>query len=178
MAHVPVTSPAESEEKQVISFPGTWRPLENLRKEVDRLFEEFDFDSWRAPFTRSMFEVEPFWRSELSWGGAFAVDISEKEGAYQITAELPGLGEKDVEVKHANGMLIIRGDKKEEKEEKKTGLHLSERRYGSFERSFRVPEGVDVEKIDATFKKGVLTVTLPKSPEARKAEKTIAIKAN
>jgi HSP20 family molecular chaperone IbpA len=111
-----------------------------------------------------------------SWGKIPAVDIADTEKAYEITAELPGMDEKNVEVKFSNGVLTIKGEKKEEKEEKNKDYHLSERRYGSFQRSFTVPEGVDAEKIDATFKDGLLTVSLPKTPEAQKKEKQIAIK--
>lgn len=71
---------------------------------------------------------------------------------------------------------MIRGEKHIEKEEKDKGYHLHERHFGSFERAFRLPEGVDANKIEATFTKGVLTVTLPKTPEARKAERKIPIK--
>ncbi|MBK5956642.1 hypothetical protein CCR97_00105 [Rhodoplanes elegans] len=71
----------------------------------------------------------------------------------------------------------IRGEKQEDKEEKKTGYHLRERHFGSFERHFRIPEGVDADKIDASFKKGVLTVTRPKAPGAQKPEKKIEVKA-
>jgi HSP20 family protein len=113
----------------------------------------------------------------LAWPATPAVDVAEKDKAYEITAELPGLDEKNVEVKVANGMLSIKGEKKEEKEEKKRGYYLSERRYGAFERRFQIPEGVDSDKIDATFKKGVLTVTLPKSATAQAAEKKIAVKS-
>ena len=74
-------------------------------------------------------------------------------------------------------MLTIKGEKKEEKEEKAKNYHLSERRYGAFQRSFQLPFGVDAEKIEANFQKGVLTVTLPKTPEAQKKEKKIEIKA-
>jgi HSP20 family protein len=84
--------------------------------------------------------------------------------------------EKDIDVKFADGVLTIKGEKKEEREEKKKDYYLSERRFGSFQRSFRVPEGVDADKIDASFKNGVLTVMLPKSAEAQKREKKIAIK--
>ncbi len=73
--------------------------------------------------------------------------------------------------------LIIKGEKQEEKEEKKKDYYLHERSFGSFERSFRMPEGVDTDKIEANFKKGVLTVKLPKTAEAQKAEKKVAIKA-
>ena len=105
------------------------------------------------------------------------VDVVDTEKAYEVTAELPGMDEKNVEVKLANGALTIKGEKKEEKEkEKNKDYHVSERRYGSFQRSFTVPDGVDEDKIEATFKNGVLTVSLPKTAEAQKKEKQIAIK--
>jgi HSP20 family protein len=141
------------------------------------LFEDFDRDSWGLPFRRSVFDAEPFWRREPSWAGTPAIDITESDKAYEITAELPGLDEKNVEVKLANGDLTIKGEKQEEKEEQEKDYYLNERRFGSFKRTFRVPEGVDASKIEATFNKGVLTVTLPKSPEAKKAEKKIEVKA-
>ncbi len=152
------------------------QPFESLRREVDRLFEDFDRGLWRSPF-RSAFALEPFWRSEQAWPAAPAVDIAESDQAYEITADLPGMSEKDIEVKLANGGLIIKGQKPEEKEEKKKDYCLHERRFGSFERSFRVPEGVETDKIEAGFKNGVLTVTLPKTAEAQKAEKKVAVKA-
>jgi HSP20 family protein len=180
MAEAVTRLPVKTEEKgsESMSALQTRRPLESLRREVDRLFENFDHDFWRSPFRRSMFDVEPFWRRELTWGApAPAVDIVEKDNAYEIHAELPGLDEKNVEVKLVNGGLTIKGEKKEEKEEKKKDYYLHERHFGSFERYFRVPEGVDADKIEASFKKGVLTVTLPKKAEAQKPEKKIAIKA-
>jgi HSP20 family protein len=81
-------------------------------------------------------------------------------------------------VKLSKGSLTIKGEKKEEKEEKKKDFYLQERRFGSFERTFGVPEGVDADKIEATFKKGVLTIMLPKKPEAQKPEKKINVKAS
>jgi len=105
-----------------------------------------------------------------------AVDIAEKDKEYEITAELPGMDESNIDVKFADGLLTIKGEKKEEKEEKNKDYYLSERRYGSFQRSFPVPESVDANKIEAKFVNGVLTVKLPKSPEAQKNEKKIAIK--
>jgi HSP20 family protein len=154
-----------------------WRPFESLRSEIDRLFEDFDRGSWMSPFRRSIFDIEPFWRREVAWEAIPSVDIVEKDKAYEVTAELPGLDEKDVEVKLVNGGLTIKGEKQEEKEEKKKDYYLHERHFGSFERYFRVPEGVDTDKIEASFRKGVLTVTLPKKPEAQKPEKKIEIKA-
>ena len=179
MAEAITKLPVKTEEKTTQQRPAleTWRPFENLRREVDRLFDDFDPNFWRAPFRRSMFGIEPFWRREVSWAGVPAVDITESEKAYELTAELPGLDEKNIEVKLTNGNLTIKGEKREEKEEKKKDYYLSERHFGSFERQFRVPEGVDAEKIEASFKKGVLTVTLPKKPEAQKPEKKINIRA-
>jgi HSP20 family protein len=90
---------------------------------------------------------------------------------------LPGVDERNVEVKVADGVLTIKGEKNEEREEKKKDYYLCERNFGSFERSFQVPDGVDSDKIEASFKKGLLTVTLPKKQEAQKATKRIDVKA-
>ena len=87
------------------------------------------------------------------------------------------MDEKSIDVQVANGGLTIKGEKHEETEEKRKDYFLRERRFGSFERSFRLPEGVDKDKIEAVFKKGVLTVTLPKSAEEQKAAKNIEVKA-
>jgi HSP20 family protein len=105
-----------------------------------------------------------------------AVDVVESEKAYEITAELPGMDEKNIEVKVTDGSLTIKGEKQEEKEEKERGYYLQERHYGSFERSFELPESVDPDKIEASSKNGVLTVTLPKKAEAQKAAKKIEVK--
>jgi HSP20 family protein len=156
--------------------PKTWRPFESLRREVDQLFEDFGRRVRHSPFRRSVFDIEPFWRRELTWRAPPAVDIDERDNAYEVTAELPGMDEKNIEVRLANGSLIIKGEREEEKEEKKKDYHLRERHYGSFERQFAVPEGVDTDKIEARFKKGVLTITLPKKPEAIKPEKKIEVK--
>jgi HSP20 family protein len=151
-----------------------WRPLAHLQREIDRLFD--DFGRWRRPVGRTVFDVEPFWHGELTFGKAPAVDIAEREKDYEITAELPGMDEKNVDVKFADGVLTIKGEKREEKEEKKKNYYLSERRYGAFQRSFQVPDGVEADKIEASFKDGVLTVVLPKSAEAQKSEKKITIR--
>jgi HSP20 family protein len=151
-------------------------PFARLQSEIDRLFDEFGAAPWRSPFRRSVFDIEPFWRSEISLGKIPAVDVAESANGYEITAELPGIDEKNVEVKYADGTLTIKGEKKDEKEEKKENYYLSERNYGAFQRSFRVPDGVDASKIEASFKNGVLTLTLPKTQEAQKEEKRIEIK--
>ena len=89
MAETATKLPVGNEEKT--DRPAEWRPFEGLRREVDRLFEDFQLGSWRSPFGRSLFDVQPFWRGEVGWGKAPAVDIVEKEKAYEITAELPGM---------------------------------------------------------------------------------------
>jgi len=109
-------------------------------------------------------------------GAAPAVDIAESDKAFELTAELPGMDEKSIEIKLVNGGLTIKGEKMQEKEEKKRNFYLHERHFGAFERYFRLPEGIDAERIEATFKKGVLAVTLPKTVEAQKAERKIEVK--
>jgi HSP20 family protein len=179
MAEAAAKLPVKTEPKQAErpSAMEMWRPFEGLRREIDRLFEDFDRGIWRSPFRRTMFDIEPFWRREVSWRAAPAVDVAETDKSYEITAELPGMDEKNIEVRVADGSLTIKGEKQEEKEEKRKDYYLHEREFGSFERRFALPESVDAEKIEASFKKGVLTVTLPKRPEAQKAEKKIEVKA-
>lgn len=167
--------PTKSAERD-IQPSGGWSPLADLRREVDRLFEDFPFGPWRGSVGRSVFDVKPFWRGELTFGKAPAVDIAERDKEYEITAELPGMEEKDIDVKYADGVLTIKGEKKEEGEERRKDYYLSERRFGSFQRSFQVPNGIEADKIDASFKNGVLTVVLPKSADAQTREKKIEIK--
>ena len=106
-----------------------------------------------------------------------AVDVRETDSEYLMEVELPGLTEKDVEVKLEKTLLTISSNKAESKEEKKNGYVMRERRQSRFSRSFVLPEGIDSEKIAAEFKNGVLKVTLPKTTEAQKSEKKITIKA-
>jgi HSP20 family protein len=105
------------------------------------------------------------------------VDVSETDKAFEITADLPGIDEKDVEVSVADGVLSLKGERRREKETKDKKMHRVERSYGSFERAMSLPAGVDEKRISAEFKKGVLTVTLPKSPAAKKAAKKISVKS-
>jgi HSP20 family protein len=161
----PVSKPVRVAGKASSVALAPWPPFENLRREIDRLFDDFRGGIWRSPFQRSVFLHGPM----------PAVDVAETERTYEITAELPDLNEKNVEVRVIDRILTIEG-RKQEKEEKKD-YYLTERRFGSFQRAFQVPEGVDVDKIEATFERGVLTVTLPKTVEAEKAGKKIAITA-
>lgn len=176
MAETESKTPAATETKTPAMREEGQSPFEVLRREIDRLFEDFGPVGWRMPFRRpSAFELA--WPRPEGWLHTPAMDMVEKDDAFEITAELPGLDETNVEIKLANGNLTIKGEKKQETEERKQEYHLSERRYGSFQRTFRVPESVDTDKIDASFKNGVLTVTLPKSSTAKPSEKQIAINA-
>jgi HSP20 family protein len=178
MAEAETKLQVKSDKGAVPQIARDLKPFDTLRRQVDQLFRDFDrgWEVWQ-PFNRSVFDLAPSWPTEVTWGTVPAVDVAEHERDYEITAELPGLDDKNIEVKVANGVLTIKGEKTEEKEEKKKDYHLSERRYGSFRRSFSLPDGVDPDKIEAKFQKGVLTITLPKSTEAQKQEKKIAVKA-
>lgn len=152
-----------------------WRPLLSLQREINQVFDQFD-RNWRPFFQHSIFDSEPLARLETTWSSP-AVDIVDKEKAYEMTAEVPGMNADNLEVKLVNGRLVIKGEKQESREEGKGDSRLSERRYGSFERNFRIPEGVDTGKIEAGLKHGVLTVVLPKMAEATKPARKIEVKA-
>ncbi|MGE7958571.1 Hsp20/alpha crystallin family protein [Pseudomonas sp. NPDC089530] len=171
--------PIQTEDKATrrSTMSDLWLPLDKLRQQVDHLFEDFYRGPGLSPFSRGLFDTEPFWRRELIGRGMPAVDITEKEESFEITAELPGMDQKNIELKLSNGSLIIKGEKREETEERRQGYHLSERHYGSFERVFNLPKGVDTDKIEASFSKGVLRISLPKKPAALSADKVVPIKS-
>jgi len=144
-----------------------------------------DITPWRRsgglrPFWR---EMDDFWNrffeemplAERAWGWSPSVDISETDGNVQIKAELPGLEAKDIDVDVSGDMLTLRGEKKMEEEKEEERYYYRERYSGSFQRSFRLPSGVESDKVDAEFKNGVLTINIPKSEEAK--QKKIEIKA-
>jgi HSP20 family protein len=142
---------------------GVTRPVSNpfsaLQQEIDRLFEGFSrgFSGFPAR------EVMP------------NMDLSETDKEIEITAELPGLEEKEIQLNVADNVLTIRGEKKNEREETKKDYHLVERSYGSFTRAIQLPEGVNADSIKAVMSKGVLKVTVPKPVPAQ--TKKIDIKA-
>ena len=153
------------------------QPFDTLRHEIDRVFEDFSSAFPRFPFPHRPFELEPWKAFEWPLRAALpATDVTEKETHYEVTAELPGMTENDFALTIAGGTLTISGEKSEEKEEKKKDYHLSERRYGSIRRTLPVPENVDANKIEASFKDGVLTIVLPKTKKAAAKQKKIAVK--
>lgn len=136
------------------SVARTDNPFLSLQQEIDRLFEDF---------TRGF----PALGAGVSGALVPTMDVSETDKEIEITAELPGLEEKDVQINVADNVLTIRGEKKAEKDEKDKNYRLVERSYGSFERSLELPKGVNIDAIKATIDKGVLKVTVPKPVPAQ-----------
>jgi HSP20 family protein len=130
---------------------------------VANLFEEFFND---LPF-KSMPETRENWIP--------SVDILEKEGNLILRAELPGMNEKQIDLKLEGTTLTLKGERKLENEDEKSNYHRVESFYGSFTRSFRLPETVDAEKISAEYKNGVLTVTIPQKPEVKPREIPVSV---
>jgi HSP20 family protein len=138
-----------------------------IRDEMDRVFGRFERD-WPFPSVFGREGRRAVMMPEL--------DVRESGDSITIEAELPGVEEKDVTVTLANGLLTIKGEKKQEKEEKSASYYITERSFGSFQRYLRLPDTVDDSKVEARFEKGVLKVTAAKKPEAVKAERRIEIK--
>ncbi|MBN1269058.1 MAG: Hsp20/alpha crystallin family protein [Kiritimatiellae bacterium] len=151
------------------------RPAEDWFLDLHRQMNEL-FDSFHEDFGTSL------WRPlrglpDEGWMAAPSVDVTEDDKEITVTADLPGLDEKDISVTLDGDALVIQGEKSEEHDEKKRRYHIMERRFGRFQRAIPVPEGVvDEAGIKAAFKKGVLKVTLPKRPEKQAPRKTIDIK--
>jgi HSP20 family protein len=151
-------------------------PWDSLRNEMDRLFERFS-GSIGLPSMGRLFE--PAWRGASNFSfSAPVVDLSEDEHAYKVTAELPGIEEKDLDLMLSGDTLVIKGEKRQEHEQREKDHHYRERSYGSFQRAFVLPDGVDRDKISADLSKGVLTVMLPKTPDAAKPAKKIEVKGS
>lgn len=132
-------------------------PFMSLQREIDRLFEDF---------SRGF----PIIAGNGATGLMPSMDVTETDKEIEITAELPGLEEKDVQINIADNILTIRGEKKAEKEQKDKNYRLVERSYGSFERTLELPEGVNADAIKANISKGLLKVTVPK-PAPTQAKK-------
>lgn len=185
--NVAVNAPAEGK-AMASAAPVAGGPFEEMRREAERLFEAFEPGAFVAdPFNAPAFArlaalarrpAEAMWPFAPAGKTAMmpAVDVAEKAGEYEITAELPGLEAGDVDVKVTGGVLTIRAEKRDVREEKDRDYFVSERRYGTFARSFRLPDGVDRAAIEAGFARGVLTIRLPKIPAAREEAQTIAVK--
>jgi len=148
----------------LVRWRGNYSPfadLVELREKVNRLFED-GYGDWQA--APGLAQWTP------------AVDIVEKEDGIQISADLPGIPQEDIDVEVHDGTLTIKGEKKKETEVKEGGYHRIERTYGSFERSFTLPSGVKHDEIKASFRNGVLDVFIPKVEEAKPKKVSVEIK--
>ena len=152
---------------------GGTHPIVSLREEIDHLFDNF-MTSW--PSAGRWFDSDPF-RNFGTMGAALSpkVDVSESSDSYEISAELPGLEDKDIQLTLSDNVLTLKGEKKSEREEKEKDHYLSERSFGSFQRTFALPQDADLDKIYTEFKKGVLRVHLPKSSEAKAKTRKIEV---
>ena len=139
-----------------------FREFERMRRDMDRLWDSF--------FERGVRRTD----EEGEW--LPSLDVAETKNDVVVKAEIPGMDPKDIDISLTDGLLTIKGEKKQEREEKEKDYHLVERSYGTFTRSIRLPKEVQRDKINASYKNGVLTVTLPKSEEAKRQE--IKIKVN
>jgi HSP20 family protein len=147
-----------------------WKPFRELMpfREFERMRRDFD------RFWDSFFEGGLRRREEGAW--LPTLDLAETDNELVVKAELPGMDSKDIDISLSDGMLTIKGEKKQEKEEKESDYHFIERSYGAFTRSIQLPKQVQREKISASYKNGVLRITFPKSEEAKKQE--VKIKVN
>lgn len=162
---------AEKKESTAVTRSGNggFSSLFSMRDQFDRMFDSM-MRGWPTPWRDAP-------RLDLGkFDFAPRVDTAETDAAYEVTAELPGVEEKDVKISIENDVLSISGEKKSEREEKKKDYVLSERSYGSFKRAFTLPDNVDVEKIAAKYEKGVLKVTLPKTSPSPAKHREIPIK--
>ena len=188
MARKPKDAPAEKKSdmpvkkakaaEQQASKPAE-RSLRSLRDEIDSLFDSFEKGMDWLPERSRLFDepfFEPFRRLKPAAGGKrMAADLVEDDTEFRINAELPGMAEEDIEVTFADDLLTIKAEKEEKTEEKDKDYHLLERRTGTFRRSFSLPPTVDADKINASLKNGVLSIVLPKRPEAKKETKKISV---
>jgi HSP20 family protein len=141
-----------------------WRPFREvtrLRSEMDRLWDDY-FGSGRRGLQPLKPEFAP------------AVDVKESAEAIVVKAEVPGMDAKEINIAVTGDILTIKGEKKSEREEKEENYHLLERSYGSFSRAIKLPAAVDLDKIEAKYDQGVLTVTCPKTEAVK--PKAIEIK--
>lgn len=158
---------------------GSVAPLSSLREEIDQLFEDFASGWALSPFRRRRGSLQPAAGTLSDWSvRSPEFDVVEKDGAIEIRADLPGMEEKDIDVKLSDGALTVSGERTEERKEgeEEGNYYLAERRYGAFARTIPIPEHIDRDKVEASFRKGVLTIHLPKTAEAREKSKRIEVK--
>ena len=156
------------------ALPATSDMWMALRGEMDSLFNRFS-GGFETCALKPLSELEDLWSGKFHGFAPPAVDDTETDKSYTITAELPGVDEKNVEISIQDSVLTVRGEKREEKEEKAGHRHMAERRYGAFQRIFGLPRGTDESKVEASFHNGVLKISVPKP--AATAVRKVDVKA-
>lgn len=165
------------EKKEVATKPEAPKMPSFFGGDIDRMFDEFARGMMVSPFYRRAMDRDPFRRIDKATGLITPdVDVTESDTEIRVSAELPGMEEKDIEVEMSGNRLTIRGEKTEEREQKEKDYHVSERRYGSFRRMLTLPDSVDAAKVAAEMKNGVLSVVLPKTAEAKARSRKVAIR--
>jgi HSP20 family protein len=158
-------SPLAKKSRDTIRSPEE-SPLLSLRNNIDRLFDNFFQGFDIGPFTTTPAMFNP------------SIDVADSGRDLKVTIELPGMNEKDIDVSITQDSLTVRGEKRDETEEKGSSYHRMERVYGSFARTIPLPVEVDVDGAKANYKKGVLSITIPKTEKALKEAKKIPVKAS
>lgn len=171
---------AKAKSKSIERLPASesemMRPLMGLRDQIEDMF-----DRYLHGFPSHMPRLGHLWDMEPGFGlkgfeRSPRMDMSETDKGYEITAELPGLGEDDLDVSVTDDVMTISGEKKEEQEQKEKDYFVKERRYGRFRRTLRMPQDADADKVSASFEKGVLKVEIPKTGEPAKKGRKISLK--
>lgn len=182
-------APAKSQaaESPDVMEPQAHHPLQSLRQEIDSLFDNFlsgfpaqrfmrprfDMDLWREPF------LDPFKRFEDNFSAlnklTVRADMKETDKAIAITAELPGVAEDDIDITVSEGRITIKAEKKGETAKDEGNMHLTERHYGSVQRTFTLPDTAEPDKAKASFKDGVITIDVPKRASAKTGTKKIPL---
>jgi len=149
-----------------------------LRRSIDDVGRNFRhaFDRWLTSRETSAPGAVGEWPTRAGWSAAPVVDVDEDDEAVTVTAELPGLDAKDFDVELQGNRLVLRGEKKASREEKKRSYYYSECSYGSFYRAIPLPCEVDANKTDASYKRGVLKIRLPKTEEAKARQVRVEVK--
>ena len=170
---------AERKADMTLPFPGL-AAFPALREEMQRMMRPFFDNDWMQDMSRlhpmmmdwpAMTRAMPF----AAMGATAKAAMSESDTEYEITVELPGMDEKDVELTLGDGTLLLKAEKTDERKGEEKDYHFTERSYGSIRRRFPLPPGVDAEGMKASFSKGVLTVKLPKTETAKRTPRRIPV---
>ena len=156
--------PMRNKREVPVRRSGNENPFQKMQHEINKLFDSFFDDSQIAPFGRGFESTFP------------KIDIKDNDKEVIVEAEVPGMDDKDIEISLSNNVLTIRGEKRQDKEEKRDQYYFAERAYGAFHRDIPLHCEIEQDNVQANYKKGVLIIKLPKTPAAQQKIKSIPIK--